>query len=273
MWNADTIQQRARFFGYHSEYLGLCRVYLHPDVIDVYEAYLNHEEDIREKIGTHRGQPLQQLKRAFILDADLRPTRHNVLTRLYLRPLSSEWLEQRWPHATPQAVVNNQALVTQLNNIITLQPHPTYGQHYFADVRLGDLIQNFLSEFACPDDRDETPLYAILAALGALVRQHPETTCQIYLMSHGDERGRQQDANDKDIDLMQGRSSAGAERYPGDRYFCDPDRATIQIHTLKIGTGRGGSGHVVANNVPALAIRLPDPLRRELNNVIVQPDN
>src|SRR5258708_14812850 len=48
-WNADTIQQRARFFGYKAQYLSLCRLYLHPDVIRAYRAYVRHEEDIRSE--------------------------------------------------------------------------------------------------------------------------------------------------------------------------------------------------------------------------------
>jgi hypothetical protein len=273
VWNADTIQQRARFFGYHSEYLGLCRVFLHPDVADAYEAYLAHEEDVRTKIAQHRGQPLQNLKRAFILDADLRPTRHNVLARLYQRPLTSEWFEQRWPHATPDAIKNNQALTRRLAAALRLQPHAQYSQHQFADTQLDELLQNFLSRFECPDDRDETPLYAVMSALGALARERPDTTCRVFFMSHGTVRGRQQDSKVKDIDLMQGRSSAGAHRYPGDRDFCTSDRPTLQIHMLKVGTGTGGSGQLIATNVPTLALRLPDELRRQLQDFIVQPDH
>jgi hypothetical protein len=273
IWNADTIQQRARFFGYHSDYLGLCRVYLHPDIAEVYEAYLAHEEDVRRKIAEHRGQPLQNLKRAFILDADLRPTRHNVLARLYLRPLTNvEWFEQRWPHATQAAITNNQQLSRQLASALRLSAHEQYPQHQFADVGLGGFLQNFLSRFECPDDRDETPLYAVISALGALSRDRPDTTCRVFFMSHGGPlRGRRQDPDDKDIDLMQGRSSAGADRYPGDRDFQASDRATVQIHMLKVGTGAGGS-QTVATNVPAIAIRLPNSLRQQLQDFIVQPD-
>jgi hypothetical protein len=273
VWNADTIQQRARFFGYHSAYLGLCRVYLHPDVADAYEAYLAHEEDVRSKISEYRGRPLQNLKRAFILDADLRPTRHNVLARLYVRPLKNEWFEQRWPHATQTAITNNLHLTRQLASTLTLVPDQDYPQHQFADVLLSDFLLNFLSRFECPDDRDETFLFAVLSALGALSRDEPASTCRVFFMSHGGTlRGRRQDPDVKDIDLMQGRSSAGSARYPGDRHFHLPDRATIQLHMLKVGTGAGGSGTIIANNVTATAIRLPDALRQRLQDFIVQPD-
>lgn len=273
-WNADTIQQRARFFGYHSRYLGLCRLYLHPSVINVYEAYLNHEEDVRSRIAGHRGMPLQELKRAFILDATLRPTRHNVLARLYERPLSTEWFEQRWPHATPGAFTNNQNLVRKFTRSINLESDEKFSQHSFADVSLRDLLEQFLSRFSCPDDRDETSIYGILVALGQLVQQDPQATCRVLFMSHGEQpRYRQQDADYGGINLQQGRSSAGAASYPGDRYFSASDRATLQIHILKVGTGLRGTGKILANEVPALAFRLPEVVRRELQDIIVQPDH
>jgi hypothetical protein len=59
-WTADTIQQRARFFGYHNEYIGYCRVYLHADVRDAYVAYVRHEQDMRGRLEDHHGHPLRE---------------------------------------------------------------------------------------------------------------------------------------------------------------------------------------------------------------------
>ena len=44
---ADTIQQRARWFGYKADYLGYCRVYLSAAMRLVYRAYVDHEERLR----------------------------------------------------------------------------------------------------------------------------------------------------------------------------------------------------------------------------------
>ena len=51
-WNADTIQQRARFFGYKASYQSLCRIYLHPDVHNAYRNYVVHERDVRRQLNT-----------------------------------------------------------------------------------------------------------------------------------------------------------------------------------------------------------------------------
>ncbi len=49
--NADTVQQRARFFGYKRPYLGLCRIFVGPDVRRAFRAYVEHEEDIRTEFA------------------------------------------------------------------------------------------------------------------------------------------------------------------------------------------------------------------------------
>jgi hypothetical protein len=98
-WTADTIQQRARFFEYHSEYLGYCRVYLHPGVRDAYVAYVRHEQDMRRRLEEHRGRPLQEWRRLFYLDRRLAPTRRNVLSSPYFRPrLLEGWFAPRPAH-------------------------------------------------------------------------------------------------------------------------------------------------------------------------------
>ena len=47
--NADTIQQRARFFGYKRKYLGYCRVYLEAATRRAFRAYVEHEEYMRKE--------------------------------------------------------------------------------------------------------------------------------------------------------------------------------------------------------------------------------
>ncbi|MCZ8158748.1 MAG: hypothetical protein O9256_02520 [Rhizobiaceae bacterium] len=64
---ADNLQQRARFFGYKKGYLGLCRVYVQGDVKDAFQDYVEHEEFIRSALSTHRGKPLSEWRRDFIL--------------------------------------------------------------------------------------------------------------------------------------------------------------------------------------------------------------
>ena len=50
---ADTIQQRCRFFGFKKKYIENCRVYLPGDAICEYTDYVNDEEDLRSFLSKH----------------------------------------------------------------------------------------------------------------------------------------------------------------------------------------------------------------------------
>ena len=56
MWMADTIQQRARFFGYKQRYLRFCRAYLPGALIGAYRWYVRHEENVRDQLDAYRGR-------------------------------------------------------------------------------------------------------------------------------------------------------------------------------------------------------------------------
>jgi hypothetical protein len=280
-WTADTIQQRARFFGYHAKpsdnYLDYCRVRLHQDVRDAYVAYIEHEEDMRTQIHRSRGRPLKDLKRAFFLDRQLRPTRHNIMLQLYDRPrLSSGWLEQRVPQAAPDNGALNSQLVSGLTQALQLLADEQFGRHFYADVSLKDLLENFLIPFACPDDRDEVPLCAVRLTLADVADRDPAATCRVILMDHQvNPRERSIDVNGS-IALQQGRSSStDPNRYPGDRHVRvnAGDRVTLQIHTLcvvKRNDDPPAPPTVIVARIPAIAIYLPPPLQRDM---IVQRDN
>ena len=117
-WTADTIQQRARFFGYHAGYIGYCRIYLHPSVRGIYRAYVQYEEDMRQQLQNHSGRPLQEWRRLFYLDRRLAPTRRNVLTSPYIRPrLPQGWFTPRAPQLSPGEGRHNQAIVRNMGTL------------------------------------------------------------------------------------------------------------------------------------------------------------
>ena len=75
--NADTIQQRCRFFGYKKDYIRSCRVFLPTISIDNYKEYVDHEEELRCMLETCDN--LEAAERRILLSPSLRPTRRNVL--------------------------------------------------------------------------------------------------------------------------------------------------------------------------------------------------
>jgi hypothetical protein len=69
---ADTMQQRARWFGYKSSYLDLCRVFMPKDMKQKYIDITDSENDTWAKLEAFNktGRPLQEFERIFKLAGD-----------------------------------------------------------------------------------------------------------------------------------------------------------------------------------------------------------
>lgn len=81
--NADTLQQRARFFGYAKlkGYFGVCRVYLEQALKDAFTEYVEHEQIMRAELArfAETGESLRTWRRRLILDPSLQPCRSSVI--------------------------------------------------------------------------------------------------------------------------------------------------------------------------------------------------
>ena len=78
---ADTIQQRCRFFGYKKKIIENCRVFLPGDAVCEYTDYVNDEEDLRDFFKKHDDiQDFFDAKQTLSLSPRLQPTRKNILS-------------------------------------------------------------------------------------------------------------------------------------------------------------------------------------------------
>ena len=95
--NADTLQQRCRFFGYKKSYLGLIRIYLNGDAINAYIDYVNSEEDIKNRILRNMDKRTKKcnyetMLKEFILSPSVaHPTRSNILGDGYVTSIFKNW--------------------------------------------------------------------------------------------------------------------------------------------------------------------------------------
>ena len=92
--NADTIEQRCRFFGYKMNYIDVCRVFLSQKSLDEYQAYVDHEEALRTSL--RECESLSKLSadsrtRLLLLTEKLNPTRTNILSSRLIRNKLSGW--------------------------------------------------------------------------------------------------------------------------------------------------------------------------------------
>lgn len=279
--NADTVQQRARFFGYKRAYLGYCRVYLEPILSNAFARYVTHEEDVRSRLIEHArtGQPLSELRRAFLLDRRLRPTRASILDVDYVRPVASGWNYPRSPQESLEAVEDNRSLVTTLLNGLALSDDTGSDQrtdiqrHSVAtNVRLQHVYDDFLTRVRIPNLEDNQVFTACLIVLDRYLIDHPDATCTVYHMSRGLARERSLNTHAEIVNLFQGEAPVSprdrrGQVYPGDRNVRGDNDVTVQIHTLDLRESTDRNAPTVATNVPVVALWIAPEIAED---VIVQ---
>lgn len=273
--NADTIEQRARFFGYKRRYLGYCRVFLESSVRDAFQFYVEHEKDIRTRLQRHRdrGRPLSEWRRAFFLDTNLRPTRQQVLDLDYRQDtIADDWFWPKVPHGTNELLNANRKTVEDFVQQLTWSDAPgdsrrTADQTHLVSegISLRRVYEELLSPLRLTEERDSQLFTGLLLQIKAFLDRHEDAACSIYQMSKGKSRVRSVNDDEEIPTLFQGANYADAAHtdvvYPGD----DEERAsqgvTIQIHTLQI--RQKGQGPVIADNVPTIAVWIPQNMAED----------
>jgi len=271
--NADTVQQRARFFGYKRRYLGYCRVYLEQGSLNAFQSYVVHEEDMRSQLQRFQesGRPLNEWKRAFLLDGALQPCRNSVLEFDYIRGrFSDDWVNPRIVLATDAVHDANRQTVSdfiQGIEFIDDEGHPDRSditRHIVAkDVPLLRVVEELLVKMRITGTTDSQRNTGLLLQISKALEADPNEVCAIYRMSGGRRRERGVDEDGEVLNLYQGevpvqpREQRGTI-YPGDRRIRDADNISVQIHTLNLTR----EGVVVAENVPVLAVWIPARLAR-----------
>jgi hypothetical protein len=277
--NADTLQQRARFFGYKRKYLGYCRVYLERGVMDALEEYVTHEDALRDSLRRFEqdGQPLAAWRRRFILDSSMMPTRRSVVDIDWI--VSSVGVEPvllQAPHHDAAAVEFNRALVASLRSKSGWSAawgeagwtdHQRHDRH--ESIGLREVCDEFLLHFRTSCLEDAELVNARLLQFADLLAADPDAPCDLYIMSTGASQNRFRTAAGDNLltTFLQGSNparSANGVDYPGDRLLCRTDRASIQIHMLDIDNGAG----LITRDVPTLAIFAPGA---ETVRLVTQP--
>lgn len=284
--NADTLQQRARFFGYKKSYEGLCRVFLLGDVIEAFEDYVESEEFVRNALGSHQGKPLREWKRDFILNRRLNPTRKAVVGRSVVQVQMDEgWVVPGSLYLDADAVLHNRRLFERVATSWKNQ----YGavdaaqRPDFKDVRR-DSPRNILIE-GVPINEVLDFLFDV--RISSVDDSMDITATEISLVKHRDESekpvlvdvvlvgnltttgltGRGLTANGKINNLFVGESPKGAKtieqlNYVGDRALFTPDRVTLHLRYLVFKPdSRIDAG--VADCVPWLSVHLPEQVAKD----------
>jgi hypothetical protein len=271
--NADTVQQRARFFGYKRRYLGYCRIYLEQGTLNSFRSYVEHEEDIREQLRVFQesGRPLNEWKRAFVLDNALAPCRNDVLEFDYMRGrFSDDWVAPRVVLGSENVARSNREAVDRFVQDRAFTPtdgHPDRTDIQRHDVcenvPLRDVLAQLLIPMRITGTTDSQRNIGMLLQLRKALEDNEAETCVVYRMSPTERRRRGVDANGEVTNLYQGEAPVNprerrGEVYPGDRAIRDDNTVTVQIHRLDLTQ----ENNVVAQDVPVIAVWVPGRLAR-----------
>jgi hypothetical protein len=270
--NADTIQQRARFFGYKRDYLAYCRVYVHPETETAFRHYMEHELDLHKQLREFAkgDKPLSQWRRAFLLSPELQPTRSSIRTAGYVRDvLSDDWFYDSRPAIDADTLRNQRSAFETLKaecNFEALgeESTPPGQRHSVArDVPLSRVLE-VLASLRSVDLANSLRFTGLQLQLSAL----PEDVAivervDVYLMRPVGEWERATDENGSISELFQGESPAtkNAKRgasYVGDRKILTDEKISLQLHELSLTYPSGQR----VEDVPVMAIWVPKRLAK-----------
>ena len=266
--NADTIQQRARFYGYKKNYLEYCRIFLENDSRNAFESYIEHENSLRESLFQHikEGKSLKDWKRVFFLDNSLNPTRQNILATDYRRGLySNKWFEQRSPHnIDTTSIEHNHNIMKELCNEFEFKPDEGHERrtpmmrHNVVDNIPLEKVLEYLIKYKM-SNQDFVDYIGLLLQIKAFFTDNQNEHCTIYIMSKGECRERSINGYSEISQLFQGAAPVSPPNirgtiYPGDREMKNQNQLTIQIHKLNIKY----EGEYCYKNVPTMAIWVPE---------------
>ncbi len=272
--NADTIQQRGRFFGYKRSYYGYCRVFLEEEVCDAFREYIDHEEDIRSQLIEHRstGRPMSEWRRQFFLNRNLRPTRNSIIDINYQRRrFGNQWVYPNGPHDTEEAIETNRAVFQSFQGQLQFVRHDGLDRRrspknlVSRNIPLARVHEDLLTRINIRRLEDSQLFSALLRVIQIHLMRNPDDTCSIFLMGGG--RTIRRGYEDDEIkELFQGRQyDSNGITYPGDRKVLENVGISVQLRYLTLGEH---NQRPIAQNVPHAAVWIPALIARD---VVEQP--
>ncbi|OPB19180.1 Z1 domain-containing protein [Pseudomonas fluorescens] len=280
---ADTLQQRARFFGYKKGYFGLCRVFIQQSVKVAFTEYVEHEEFVRSALVAHRGKPLLEWRRDFILTELLKPTRPNIIGIGTRRIPVDGWLVPDVLQRDDTAAADNRIL---LSNVVT-KWQSEYGpainasnlskfstatngtpHEVFDGIPLRVVLEDFLLKVAVKDPRDAEEHSAMLVVLALLLSNDTNMVTDVFMMNKLQtgyrmrNQGRGVSASHRFAPINQ-YFSQSADAF-NDKSFSSTERVTLQLRRFDLGTVQRDQSSADIRDVTWFALNVPKKLKKTL---------
>jgi Z1 domain len=241
----DTLEQRARAFGYRGDLLPYCQFFATPRTLKVLRETVDTEYDLRANLRDWLDQGHTVASWAeqvgLLLPEGTRPTRQNVLTTLSRFNERTGWHQLRRPSRALEHLEANARLVRDLG--LLTAPRRSYGrlEHPTLDLPLADVMLRLVHPWQGVQP-GSSPGWRHDELLDLLSRLPGDQEVPVLLMQHpdGGARTREWDVELGFINLFQGADPVqrpGVPAYPGDRAMGDvdthPERVVVQVHRVR----------------------------------------
>ena len=234
--NADTIQQRCRFFGYKKDYVSLCKIYLPRTSIRAYIDYVTHEEDLRQKLKdfSFMEKSLKDFKREFFLSPQLKLTRKNIISDEIKRYRLVGW---RSITKIDENYKYNSKIIREFSDNLQYKHSKFSGKtdeqtHLECDVSGNEIIMSFLTNLSYRNAANSLLINHMISLI-SYTNEGLHNKIKVINMKCGFYRERSLSKDKNEIpQLFQG--SNKATNYFGDRAVKSEKDITIQIHNIKL---------------------------------------
>lgn len=124
------------------------------------------------------------------------------------------------------------------------------------EIPLVNLLSSLLVHYRVSDADDTARFTGLQLQLAHFLENNPHETASMYRMRPRFTPSRKVDEDGRVKAFQQGRTD-GAGRYPGDLFFKDENRVSLQIHNLNL---RDENDSIIAENVPLISIWVPESM-------------
>ncbi|MEU0266535.1 Z1 domain-containing protein [Nocardioides sp. NPDC006303] len=236
----DTLEQRARAFGYRRDQLPFCQFFATKRTVRSLRDIVFTEYDLRAQLRDHveSGGTVHSWARevGLLLPEGMKPTRDAVVSQLSYS--GQGWYSIRLPRLDGEALAANRAIVENLG--LFDAPLADYGRISLRTVDLSirdvsELVNNWVADEYGPSWR--------LREVSESLERHPnqdEKVPVILMDDSGNVRQRKWDIETGFVNLFQGRDNhlgqGTGPAYPGDRQIggidLDPSSVVVQVHRV-----------------------------------------
>ena len=235
--NADTIEQRCRFFGYKMNYIDVCRVYLSTKSLVEYNDYVEHEENLRANLNQCESlAEFSKHSKAMLLADTLNPTRSNILSSKLVRSKLSGWRQMISKDCYQENKLRIQNFLEQVKDQFVTCPDydgNIIRNHRYVCIPIDDFIEFFrwISYGDVPNiTRRNVTIQYLMHLRDSMDIKHVRLYEIAYLAQSIDSL---RSHKIKDLTNIQaGYAKDGS--YPGDKAFKEEDTVCFQLHHYRV---------------------------------------